>query len=145
MASTYAMIKPTAIQHTTAILGDVLRNGFKIAKLETRQLTPQEVAALYEEHKGKDFYSDLTEYILSGEVVIMMLERNKASDIWPTNRALFEVWRKLIGPTDTHVAPVGTLRYKYGNRKIYRENALHGSDSVECAERELKIFWPISE
>jgi nucleoside-diphosphate kinase len=83
----------------------------------------------YGEHREKPFFPELVEFITSGPVLVARLEGEKAID----------VWRTLMGPTDPSTAPPGTIRGDFG--LLITENIVHGSDSPESAERELKLFF----
>lgn len=128
---TFAMIKPDAVAKKDAgeIISMIEKNGFTIARLQMRTLTPKEAEIFYAEHKGKPFFADLVEYITSGPVIALMLEKeNAVAD-----------WRELIGTTDPTQARPGTIRKMFAESKS--KNAVHGSDSIESAERELKLFF----
>ena len=84
----------------------------------------------YGEHREKPFFVELVEFITSGPVVVARLEGEQA----------VPVLRTMMGPTDPASAPPGTIRGDFGT--IITENLVHGSDSPESAERELKLFFP---
>lgn len=84
---------------------------------------------LYEEHREKDFYPELVDFITSGEVVVARVVGEQA---------VFVV-RTIMGPTDPAAAPPGTIRGDYG--LVITENLIHGSDSPESAKRELDLFF----
>jgi len=83
----------------------------------------------YAEHSEKPFFGELVDFITSGPVVVVRLEGEGAVD----------VWRTMVGPTDPATAPPGTIRGDFG--LVITENLVHGSDSPESAERELKLFF----
>jgi nucleoside-diphosphate kinase len=83
----------------------------------------------YGEHREKPFFGELVDFITSGPVVVARLEGEGAID----------VWRTIMGPTNPATAPPGTIRGDLG--LIITENIVHGSDSAESAERELKLFF----
>jgi nucleoside-diphosphate kinase len=83
----------------------------------------------YGEHREKPFFGELVDFITSGPVVVARLEGEGAID----------VWRTVMGPTNPATAPPGTIRGDLG--LIITENIVHGSDSTESAERELKLFF----
>jgi nucleoside-diphosphate kinase len=83
----------------------------------------------YAEHTEKPFFGELVAFITSGPVVVARLEGERA----------IEVLRAMMGPTDPATAPPGTIRGDFG--LIITENLVHGSDSPESAERELKLFF----
>jgi nucleoside-diphosphate kinase len=90
--------------------------------------------AHYAEHKGKPFYEPLLEFMLSGPIVALIAEGQR----------VIEGFRSLAGATDPTVAAPGTIRgdlaRDQGTKVV--QNLVHGSDSVESAEREIKIFFP---
>jgi nucleoside-diphosphate kinase len=90
--------------------------------------------AHYAEHKGKPFYVPLMEFMLSGPIVAMIAEGNR----------VIEGFRSLAGVTDPTLAAPGTIRgdlaRDQGTKVV--QNLVHGSDSIESAEREIKIFFP---
>jgi nucleoside-diphosphate kinase len=103
--------------------------GFTFIKLELRQLTSEEVDRHYQEHVARDFYPRLKEFILSGPILIMVLEGERVVD----------TIRKMVGVTDSLDAEPGTIR---GDLSLDKgENVVHASDSVESAEREIENFF----
>lgn len=128
---TLAIIKPDAVQ--AKHVGDVIQRyeeeGFKIKQLKLTQLTPEQAQTFYKEHDGKPFYNDLTQYMTSGPVVVLVVEKeNAVADS-----------RKLIGSTNPKEAEPTTLRGLFGESKS--RNAVHGSDSKESAQREIGFFF----
>ena len=96
-------------------------------------LTRSEAQRFYEVHVGRPFYNDLVEFMISGPIVVAVLEKENA----------VEDYRKLIGATDPANAEEGTIRKKYAESMT--ANAVHGSDSDENAELESTFFFPSSE
>jgi nucleoside-diphosphate kinase len=137
MASTFTftIIKPQAV--TKGFIGPILNMiseaGFKIGALKMLHLTRGEAQRFYEVHVGRPFYDDLVEFMISGPIVVAVLEKKNA----------VEDYRKLIGSTDPEKAEEGTIRKKYA--ESMRANAVHGSDSDENAELESTFFFPSSE
>jgi nucleoside-diphosphate kinase len=129
--STLLIVKPDAVRR--GLIGEVLRRveakGLRLAEL--RMITIERVTAEehYGEHREKPFFDELVEFIGSGPVVVARVEGERA----------VPVLRSLIGSTDPGLAPPGTIRGDYG--LIITENLVHGSDSNESAERELKLFF----
>lgn len=129
--STLLIVKPDAVRR--GLIGEVLRRveakGLRLAEL--RMITIERVTAEehYGEHREKPFFAELVGFIGSGPVVVARVEGERA----------VPVLRSLIGPTDPALAPPGTIRGDYG--LIITENLVHGSDSNESAERELKLFF----
>jgi nucleoside-diphosphate kinase len=129
--STLLIVKPDGVRR--GLIGEVLRRveakGLRLAEL--RMITIERVTAEehYGEHREKPFFDELVGFIGSGPVVVARVEGERA----------VPVLRSLIGPTDPALAPPGTIRGDYG--LIITENLVHGSDSNESAERELKLFF----
>ena len=129
--STLLIVKPDAVRR--GLIGEVLRRveakGLRLAEL--RMITIERVTAKehYGEHREKPFFDELVEFIGSGPVVVARVEGERA----------VPVLRSLIGSTDPALAPPGTIRGDYG--LIITENLVHGSDSNESADRELKLFF----
>jgi nucleoside-diphosphate kinase len=129
--STLLIVKPDAVRR--GLSGEVLRRveakGLRLA--EMRMITIERVTAEehYAEHREKAFFDELVGFIGSGPVVVARVEGERA----------VPVLRSLIGPTDPALAPPGTIRGDFG--LIITENLVHGSDSTESAERELKLFF----
>jgi len=129
--STLLIVKPDAVRR--GLIGEVLRRveakGLRLAEL--RMITIERVTAEehYGEHREKPFFDELVEFIGSGPVVVARVEGERA----------VPVLRSLIGSTDPALASPGTIRGDYG--LIITENLVHGSDSNESAERELKLFF----
>jgi nucleoside-diphosphate kinase len=129
--STLLIVKPDAVRR--GLIGEVLRRveakGLRLAEL--RMITIERVTAEehYGEHREKPFFDELVEFIGSGPVVVARVEGERA----------VPVLRSLIGSTDPALAPPGTIRGDYG--LIITENLVHGSDSNESADRELKLFF----
>ncbi len=128
---TYVMVKPDGVAR--GLVGEVISRledkGLKLEKM--RMLTVDEALARrhYAEHVEKPFFPELLSFITSGPVVAME---------WSGNEAV-SVARTLMGPTDPVAAPPGTIRGDFAT--VITENIVHGSDSVESAERELSIFF----
>lgn len=128
---TFSMIKPDAVQagNTGAILKMIEEAGFRIVAMQMIQLSKQRAAQFYAVHKERPFYNDLCEYMSSGPIVALILEKeNAVAD-----------FRKLIGATDPAKAEEGTIRKLFA--KSIEANAIHGSDSDENAEVEAAFFF----
>jgi nucleoside-diphosphate kinase len=132
---TLAIIKPDALKKK--IIGKIItrieEEGFEISGLRMLRLTKEEAKGLYIVHKDKHFYESLTDFMSSGEIVIMVLERENA----------ISHWRKVMGATDPALADPGTLRREYGFS--VERNAVHGSDSPETSEWEIDYFYKEEE
>ena len=124
-------IKPDGVKRR--LMADVIRRfetrGFIFKKLELRQLTSDLVDQHYQEHIHQPFFPNLKQFILSGPILIMVLEGER----------VVETVRKMVGPTDALDAPAGTIRGDLALSKS--ENVIHASDSVESAKREIENFF----
>jgi nucleoside-diphosphate kinase len=129
--STLLIVKPDGVRR--GLVGEVLRRaetkGLRIAEMRMMTIDRALAEEHYGEHREKPFFRELVEFITSGPVVVARLEGENAID----------VWRTLVGPTDPSSAPPGTIRGDFG--LVITENIVHGSDSSESAERELKLFF----
>ena len=129
--STLLIIKPDGVAR--GLVGEMLRRaeakGLRIAEMRTLTIDRPLAEEHYGEHRDKPFFGELVTFITSGPVVVVRLEGENAID----------VWRTLMGPTDPATAPPGTIRGDFGI--VITENLVHGSDSPESAERELKLFF----
>jgi len=128
---TLAIIKPDAIKKKLAgkIIQRIEEEGFKISGLRMLHLTKEEAKGFYIIHKDKQFYESLTDFMSSGEIVIMILEREDA----------ISHWRRVMGVTDPSLAEPGTLRQIFGFS--IERNAVHGSDNQTTAEWEINYFY----
>lgn len=129
---TFAMIKPDAVRdgNSGAIITTIERNGFTIAGMQKLHMTAAQAEQFYAVHKERPFFRELVDYIVSGPVIVLTLERENA---------ILE-WRNLMGATDPLKASVGTLRKMFG--KNIGSNATHGSDAPETAKIEIAQFFP---
>jgi nucleoside-diphosphate kinase len=132
---TFTMIKPSAFSagYTGNILAKFEEGGYKIKAMKKVSLSKEQAGHFYEMHKGKPFYEELTNFMSSGPIIAAVLENDNA----------VESFRKFIGATDPAKADEGTIRKLYG--KSLSENAVHGSDSDESAEREAGFFFSFLE
>jgi nucleoside-diphosphate kinase len=129
--STLLIVKPDGVRR--GLIGEVLRRaedkGLRIADIRSLTIDRSLAEEHYGEHRDKPFFDELVGFITSGPVVVARLEGEGA----------IAAWRTIMGPTDPANAPPGTIRGDYGT--IITENLVHGSDSAESAERELKLFF----
>lgn len=132
MQKTFAMIKPDAITAKNAgkIIDMIEKNGFTIVRMEKVQLTKDKAAEFYAVHKERPFFKELVDFVTSGPVIIMALEKENG----------IAAWRDLMGATDPLKAAEGTIRKIFG--KNIGNNATHGSDAPETAQVELALFFP---
>lgn len=133
--TTFLMIKPDGVQR--GVIGEVIKRiekrGLRIIALKMIQIDEETASEHYAEHKGKDFYGPLLDYISSGPVVCMAIKGNSA----------VEMVRKMVGKTDPIEASPGTIRGDFGI-EIGR-NLVHAADSLDSAKRELDIFFDEDE
>jgi nucleoside-diphosphate kinase len=129
------MIKPDAVGSgkSGAILAHLEANGFTVRAMRLVRLTRPEAEAFYAVHKGRPFYGELVDFMISGPAVAMALEAPDA----------VLGWRTAIGATDPAEAAEGTIRKLFAESK--GRNAVHGSDSDENAAREIAFFFPERE
>ena len=130
---TLVLLKPDTVER--GLVGEVLRRfeakDLKIVALDLRVLDLDTLARHYEEHVGKGFYDGLVAFMSRGPVVALVLEGPE--DTW-------EVVRTMMGATNPRKALPGTVRGDLGI--LFTENLVHGSDSLESAQREIGIFFP---
>jgi nucleoside-diphosphate kinase len=129
---TLVLFKPDTLRRGLlgSILGRFEAKGLSIVVLELRHIDGAKADEHYAEHVERDFYPPLREFVTSGPLVAAVLEGDEA----------IEVVRALNGATDGRRAAPGTIR---GDLSLSnRENLVHGSDSPESAEREIKIWFP---
>ena len=132
MERTLVLVKPDGVRR--GLVGDVItrieRKGLKIVAMNLRTLSRDTAESHYEEHRAKPFFADLAEFITGGPLVAMVVEGPRA----------VEAFRALAGATDPVSAAPGTIR---GDHALeIQNNIVHGSDSVDSAEREIKLFFP---
>ena len=128
---TLSIIKPDAVERNLEnnIKEIFKNNGFKIIKEKKIQIEKLEAEKFYKVHETKPFYNDLCEYLSSGPIVVMILEKE--------NAVLGN--RDLMGATNPKEAKEGTIRKKYGIS--IDKNSVHGSDSIENAKLEIEFFF----
>ncbi len=128
---TFTMIKPDAVRagHIGAILEKINAAGFKIVAMKMEQLSPEKAGEFYAVHRERPFYEELVSFMSSGPIVAAVLEKDNA----------VEDFRKLIGATNPAEAAPGTIRALFA--KSIGENAIHGADSDENAEREIAFHF----
>ncbi len=135
MEKTLIIIKPDAVKnkHIGDIIARIEKEGFKILGMKYKQLSRADAEGFYAEHKERPFFGSLCDFMTSGPVVVAALQADGA----------ITKWRTLIGATDPAQADEGTIRKLYAESK--EANAVHGSDSPESAEREIKFHFQDSE
>jgi nucleoside-diphosphate kinase len=132
---TLTILKPdTVSRHNCgAIIARLEEEGFQILAARMLRLSEDQAMAFYAVHKDKPFYRPLVEFMTSGPVWVMALERDDA----------IEYLRKVMGATDSSKAAPGTIRQKFGTS--IERNAIHGSDSPDNARTELSFFFSAAE
>ena len=128
---TLSIIKPDAVERN--LEGEIKEmfksNGFQILKEKKIQIEKAEAEKFYKVHETKPFYNDLCEYLSSGPIVVMVLQKENA----------VKGNRELMGATNPKDADDGTIRKKYGIS--IDKNSVHGSDSVDNAKIEIDFFF----
>ncbi len=132
---TFSIIKPNAVKK--GVIGDIIEQfekaGLKIAAAKLTVISRKKCEEFYAEHKERPFFGELVDFMTSGPVVLMALSGEGA--------VLKN--REIMGATDPKKAAPGTIRAKHGDS--VGENAVHGSDSVASAQRELALFFEKTE
>ena len=135
MERSLVLIKPDAMQRRLAgtIISRLEGQGLKILALKMLHLDKALAKRHYAIHAGKPFFEDLINYITSTPIIAIVFEGEGA----------VKVIRKIMGATDPAKAEPGTIRGDFG--LDIEHNTIHGSDSVETAEEEIKVFFPENE
>ena len=128
---TFAIIKPDAVKRglTGEILSRIHAAKFQIVAIKTLRLTKSEAEGFYYVHKERPFFGELTEFMSSGKIVVMVLESESA----------ISKWRDTMGATDPAKAAPGTIRKELGTS--IQNNCTHGSDAVATAAFEISYFF----
>lgn len=131
MERTLVIIKPDGVGK--GLVGEVIsrfeKRGFSIIALKLMRISPELAQKLYDIHRGKDFFDNLVSFIISSDVVVMMLE----------GEDVISQVRQMIGATNPSEAAPGTIRGDYASS--ISENIVHAADSVERAEVEIALFF----
>ena len=132
---TFAIIKPDAVKNgnTGKIYDRILKADFKILCAKLLRMTVAQAEGFYAVHRERPFFNELTEFMSSGACMVLALEKDDAVN----------EWRKTIGATNPDDAELGTIRKDFAIN--VQENAVHGSDSNENAEKEIGFFFSQSE
>lgn len=128
---TFSIIKPDAVRsgHTGAILAEIEKAGFKIVAIKKMALSVEQAKGFYHVHAQRPFFGALTEFMASGAIFPMVLEKENAiADL-----------RKLMGATNPANAEEGTIRKKFA--ESIEANAIHGSDAEDTAAFEIGYFF----
>jgi len=132
---TLSIIKPNAVKKNLIglIESRLIQARLSIIAIKMIHLTREQAEGFYAEHQGKPFFDKLITFITSGPVVVQVLEGENA----------ISHYREIMGATDPAKALAGTLRYDFADSVT--ENAVHGSDSAQSAEREIIYFFADDE
>jgi nucleoside-diphosphate kinase len=132
---TFSIIKPDAVRkgQTGAILAEIEKAGFKIVAIKKVSISKAQAEGFYYVHKERPFFGSLTDFMSSGAIFPMVLEKDNAiADL-----------RKLMGATNPANAEEGTIRKKFA--ASIEENVIHGSDAEDTAQFEIGYFFAGSE
>lgn len=132
---TFSIIKPDAVakNHIGAIYQRFENNGLKVIAARMLHLTRAQAEGFYAVHKARPFFNDLVSFMISGPVMMQVLEGENA----------VHKHRDLMGATDPKKAAPGTIRADFAS--TVDENAVHGSDSLENANIEIEFFFKPNE
>ncbi|XP_061933634.1 nucleoside diphosphate kinase homolog 5-like isoform X1 [Apis cerana] len=132
------IIKPEALVYREEIEERVREEGFQIFQTRWLQLTPEQVSEFYSDKYGQLNFAYLVAYMASGPIVVHVLGKKNA----------IHEWKLLMGPTKVAEARLyypDSIRARYGRRGDDFKNAVHGSETRECAEKEIHFFFPDCE
>ncbi len=134
-SKTLGIIKPDAVGNgfTGKIIDKIISAGFQIKAARLMHLSREQAEGFYEVHKERPFYHDLVDFMTSGPCMPMVLEKENA----------VAEFRQLIGATNPAEAADGTIRKDFA--ESVQNNAVHGSDSDENAEKEIAFFFSSNE
>jgi nucleoside-diphosphate kinase len=127
---TFSIIKPDAVRNgsTGAILTEIDNAGFRFVAIRQQSITKRQAEGFYAVHRERPFFADLTDFMASGPLFLMVLEKENA----------IAGLRKLMGATNPANAEPGTIRKKFA--RSVQENAIHGSDAADTAAFEIG-YW----
>jgi nucleoside-diphosphate kinase len=132
---TFSIIKPDAVAKN--VIGEIYsrfeKNGLKIIAAKMLHLTKEQAEGFYAVHKARPFFNDLVSFMISGPVMMQVLEGENA----------VAKHREIMGATNPKEAAAGTIRADFANS--IDENAVHGSDAAETAKEEIAFFFPDNE
>jgi len=132
---TLSIIKPDAVAKN--VIGEIMtrfeKGGLKVVAAKMLRLDAETAVGFYAEHKGRGFFADLVTFMTSGPIVVQVLEGENA----------VALNRQLMGATNPKEATRGTIRADFAS--TIDANAVHGSDSVESAKREINYFFAATE
>ncbi len=132
---TFSIVKPDAVAKN--VIGEIYsrfeKNGLKVVASKMKHLSVAEAEGFYAEHNGRPFFAALVEFMTSGPVMVQVLEGENA----------VKANRDLMGATNPQEADAGTIRADFAD--TIDANAVHGSDSLESAAREISYFFSATE
>ena len=132
---TFSIIKPNAVKKN--VIGEILtrfeKSGLKVIASRMIHMSRKEAEGFYSVHKGKPFFDDLVTFMISGPVVVQVLEGENA----------ILKNREIMGATNPANAAPGTIRADFADG--FTENAVHGSDAPETANQEIAYFFSETE
>jgi nucleoside-diphosphate kinase len=132
---TFSIIKPDAVAKN--VIGEIYsrfeKNGLKIVAAKMLHLSKDQAEGFYAEHKERGFFNDLVAFMISGPVIMQVLEGENA----------VLKHREIMGATNPKEAAAGTIRADFANS--IDENAVHGSDALATAQREIAFFFSDNE
>ena len=128
---TFSIVKPDAVKagNTAAILAAIEKAGFKIVAIKRLSISTAQAEGFYHVHAARPFFGELTQFMSSGPIFPMVLEKDNA----------IADFRKLMGATDPAKADEGTIRKQFA--QSIGENAIHGSDAEDTAAFEIGYFF----
>ena len=132
---TFAIIKPDAVKagNTGKIYDRIIQAEFHIMSAKLLKLTEEQARGFYAVHEERPFFSDLIKFMTSGPCMVLALQKDNA----------VSSWRETIGATNPEDAKDNTIRKDFASN--VQENAVHGSDSDENAEKEIAFFFSDGE
>ncbi len=132
---TFAIIKPDACSRsiTGKVLAKIEENGFQVIAMKRLRMTKKQAEGFYAVHRGKPFFSSLTDFMSSGPCIVLVLQKENA----------IAAWRKLMGATNPANAEPGTIRKEFA--QSMEANSVHGSDAPETAAFEIAYFFSTLE
>lgn len=132
---TLSIVKPDAVANN--VIGQILarfeKAGLKIVAARMMQLSREQAESFYDVHRARPFFNDLVTFMISGPVLVQVLEGDNA----------IQLNRDIMGATNPKEAAPGTIRADFA--KTIDENAVHGSDAPETAQREIAFFFKDNE
>jgi nucleoside-diphosphate kinase len=135
MEKTLAILKPDAVERN--LIGRILERiegkGFNVVAMKMAQLSQCEAKGFYDVHKERPFFGDLTSYMSSGPVILLVLSKDNA----------IKEWRDLMGATNPADAAEGTIRKDFAVN--IEKNSTHGSDAPDTAAFEISYFFSQTE